>query len=315
VSAGQAPGKLERRARALLRAYPAGYRRERGEEIIGTLLEAAPPGRSFPSARDALSLLNGARHARAARNRCLSGRENLRLAVLLGLAVFVARSFYHPSYLGYDRTGGLDVALLTGIAAGLAPWVRHQALRAALVIPAGVLYGYLSVHQSAWEGTTAVARMVVFLVALAVLALWRGRGARPPGSWSALVGVTPVLVMVPWLHLTEADFNESVDRFWYTVALLLVVAACWLATDARPAFGVVLALVLTYSLTVVTNLTGPGELFYTLTSVDSLKWLASPVALCVVVTVAFAWRIRRQATAAAPPTTLHRPDAAPPSRD
>jgi len=53
VNADQAEDKLERRARALLRAYPAEYRRERGEEIIGTLLEAAPwrPVRRGPTAR------------------------------------------------------------------------------------------------------------------------------------------------------------------------------------------------------------------------------------------------------------------------
>jgi hypothetical protein len=39
--------RLERRARTLLRAYPADYRRDRAEELIGTLLEATPAGRSF----------------------------------------------------------------------------------------------------------------------------------------------------------------------------------------------------------------------------------------------------------------------------
>jgi len=33
--------RLQRRARNLLRAYPPGYRADRGEEILGTLLEAA----------------------------------------------------------------------------------------------------------------------------------------------------------------------------------------------------------------------------------------------------------------------------------
>jgi hypothetical protein len=46
----ESPAVLERCVRALLLAYPAQYRRERGEEIVGTLLEAAPPGRRFPSA-------------------------------------------------------------------------------------------------------------------------------------------------------------------------------------------------------------------------------------------------------------------------
>jgi len=37
--------RLARCHRLLLRAYPAWYRRERGEEMLGTLLEASPPGR------------------------------------------------------------------------------------------------------------------------------------------------------------------------------------------------------------------------------------------------------------------------------
>jgi hypothetical protein len=41
---------LERRCMLLMRAYPAGYRRERGDEIIATLLEATPQGRGRPLA-------------------------------------------------------------------------------------------------------------------------------------------------------------------------------------------------------------------------------------------------------------------------
>ncbi len=50
---------LERRCRWLLRAYPAWYRRRRGEEMLGTLLEASPPGRKWPSFRDARALVIG----------------------------------------------------------------------------------------------------------------------------------------------------------------------------------------------------------------------------------------------------------------
>ena len=89
-SVSQTPGKLERRARALLRAYPAEYRHGRAEEIIGTLLEAAPPGRSFPPAREAWSLIAGGRHARAARNRRPGVRANLRLALLLGISIYLS---------------------------------------------------------------------------------------------------------------------------------------------------------------------------------------------------------------------------------
>jgi hypothetical protein len=51
---------LVRRARWLVRAYPAAYRAGRGEEIIGTLLEATPPGRNWPPSREAVSVIAAA---------------------------------------------------------------------------------------------------------------------------------------------------------------------------------------------------------------------------------------------------------------
>jgi hypothetical protein len=50
---------LERHCGWLLHAYPAWYRRERAAEMLGTLLEASPPGRSWPSVRDARALVLG----------------------------------------------------------------------------------------------------------------------------------------------------------------------------------------------------------------------------------------------------------------
>ena len=50
---------LERRCRWLLLTYPAWYRRRRGEEMLGTLLEASPPGGRWPSFRDARALVAG----------------------------------------------------------------------------------------------------------------------------------------------------------------------------------------------------------------------------------------------------------------
>jgi hypothetical protein len=50
---------LERRCGWLLRAYPVWYRRERAGEMMGTLLEASPPGRRWPSFRDARALVIG----------------------------------------------------------------------------------------------------------------------------------------------------------------------------------------------------------------------------------------------------------------
>lgn len=47
---------VQRRCRALLLAYPAAYRAKRGDEIVSTMLDAAPPGR-LPSLADQLDVV------------------------------------------------------------------------------------------------------------------------------------------------------------------------------------------------------------------------------------------------------------------
>src|SRR5258705_3585489 len=81
---------IERPSRLLLRAYPASYRRERGEEILGTLMEATPSHRQWPLARDVRALAIGGFRARAAHNRGRSMAVNLRLTALLGVAIYLA---------------------------------------------------------------------------------------------------------------------------------------------------------------------------------------------------------------------------------
>jgi hypothetical protein len=63
---------LERHCGWLLRAYPLWYRRERAGEMLGTLLEASPPGRRWPSFRDARSLIIGGLRVRGLLVWCLS---------------------------------------------------------------------------------------------------------------------------------------------------------------------------------------------------------------------------------------------------
>ncbi|GAB3840386.1 hypothetical protein [Dactylosporangium cerinum] len=55
---------LERAYRRLLLAYPRRFRRDRGTEILTTLLDAAPPGRRRPTTWDAVDLLVGGIRAR-----------------------------------------------------------------------------------------------------------------------------------------------------------------------------------------------------------------------------------------------------------
>jgi hypothetical protein len=50
-------GPLARRYRRLLLAYPRAYRRSRGNELLGALLDAAPPGQTRPTVREAANLI------------------------------------------------------------------------------------------------------------------------------------------------------------------------------------------------------------------------------------------------------------------
>jgi len=82
--------KLERHCRLLLKAYPAAYRRERAEEIVGLLLDVTPEGRNWPTGRDVRGLLAGGIRARAAIGQRPFSTVSYRTPVLVGIATFLA---------------------------------------------------------------------------------------------------------------------------------------------------------------------------------------------------------------------------------
>ncbi|MCD0452411.1 hypothetical protein LO762_24950 [Actinocorallia sp. API 0066] len=85
---------LERRYRALLRCYPAGYRREYGDEILGILLAQARPGQRRPGFREAADIAHGAVTVRlAATGRALDAprwRDAFAVVSLLGPVLMLA---------------------------------------------------------------------------------------------------------------------------------------------------------------------------------------------------------------------------------
>jgi hypothetical protein len=226
----QPPTKLERRARALLRAYPAEYRRDRAEEMIGTLLEAAPAGRSFPTARDAWALIAGGRHARAARNRSLGARASLRLALTLGVSIFVS-STTATEFASAPARWLTVTGIALGALAALAPWLGSRKATAVLVVPAGALVVYeLAPSLSNREPVVSLA---VQLIALGSLVALSGGSPTLPRSWSLLPCAIPAAVAAGHASFSMQD-RLSLDA----LLLLAAVAVCWLVTDARPAFGI-----------------------------------------------------------------------------
>jgi hypothetical protein len=81
--------RLEARARSLLHAYPPEYRADRGEEILGTLLDASPPGRNWPAPRDVRSMVTAACGSGPPATGS-TGSRNLRLALLLAAVLGLA---------------------------------------------------------------------------------------------------------------------------------------------------------------------------------------------------------------------------------
>jgi hypothetical protein len=241
----QTPSKLERHARALLRAYPAEYRHGRAEEIIGTLLEAAPPGRSFPPAREAWSLIAGGRHARAARNRRLGVKANVRLALLLGISTyFMGYRFgliLAGNALGFLPGDGAswltNTALALGAAAALAPWLGSRAATTALAIPAGTLLAYAELRGH--HGSLVTVSLAEDLIVMAALAALSGGPVRLPRSWLWLPCAFPLTLAAGRL-LSPQHVRGPVSASHLELdaqLLLAVVVVCWLVTDARPAFA------------------------------------------------------------------------------
>jgi hypothetical protein len=151
---------LERRCRWLLRFYPGWYRRERSGEMLGTLLEASPPGRRWPSFRDARALVTGGLRVRG---------WTWMLSMLWAAAGFV--------YVGYCFY--ITTKPWTGVDLGIEGWSGDP-----VVVQLGI----------AWAIVTLVALPIPVLVAGFIrLRGWRRgnwlRAAAWAGAWIAGVAL------------------------------------------------------------------------------------------------------------------------------
>ncbi|MGH3206664.1 MAG: hypothetical protein ACRDNO_02760, partial [Trebonia sp.] len=154
-------GRLERRARRLLRAYPAAYRADRGEEIIGTLLEAAPPGGDRARSREAVALVAAGMRARRAANLRQGLAAGLRQVAVAGAAVYLV------------QLPGLGLgAVVWGARSGQLPFLfrDYQWLFYALGLIA------LVVLAAAWSGRrwlVAAGAAAAVIAAVSFLLIWQ----------------------------------------------------------------------------------------------------------------------------------------------
>ena len=235
--------RLERRAQWLLRLYPAGYRQERGEEIIGTLLEASAD-RTWPRVRDVRALVAGGLKARAAQNRQRTVGANLRVAVMGGLALYL--SLWVANYLvgvvqalvsnfappvGSSSWPAAVAALLTGAAVVLA-WTapRVAALTVALAAAAGVVYFGLAVGGP----HALLGAPLLELLALAGLAALAPREGHPSRHWLWLPGLIAVSSPIVELGVSYGWLGYSWQRWWQLPLFAVIMCGIfWVAVDAR----------------------------------------------------------------------------------
>jgi hypothetical protein len=249
---------LEARYRLLLRAYPKRYRRERGAEMIGTLMEAAGPDQQRPTVREGAMLVLRGLQTRArthdARSTSQSFRGSLRLAVLLLLVYATAGSLAetgrvlplmvtdgvdYPPELIYPLATVIAASAVVAVAGGryvLGLLATLSALAATLAALRLTFFGVDSVtgegHYLPIEVTRnfAVTDSALWPLPLAVLLmvpliLWPAPGARRPAAWLLAV---PVAVF-----LLPTDYDVTIGLQPGATVVVMAGFLLWVAVDAR----------------------------------------------------------------------------------
>jgi hypothetical protein len=192
---------LERHCGWLLRAYPAWYRRDRGGEMLGTLLEASPPGARRPSFRDARALVIGGLRVRG-------WTWLLSMLWVAAGAVITGYIFYAttPNHIAADIFTGI-----IGMSAGPAA-VQIAALLAlvawlALPLPVFIV-GFIRLRG--WRRANwlrAVAWAGAWTTGAVLLLLARAWGNSPGVSWGELPICAAWLLLgavMTWILATPA---------------------------------------------------------------------------------------------------------------
>jgi hypothetical protein len=172
---------LERHCGWLLHAYPTWYRRERAEEMLDTLLAASPPGRNWPSFRDARALVIGGLRVRGC-TWLLSILWVAAGAVITGYIFyattgpFISADIIGTGFIGYDA--GPAAAQIVAVLAFVA-WV-------ALPLPVFIA-GFIRLRgwrRGSW--LRAVAWAGAWIAGAVLLGLASYCGNTPGVSWGEL---------------------------------------------------------------------------------------------------------------------------------
>ncbi|MGI5240115.1 hypothetical protein [Dactylosporangium sp. CA-139066] len=234
---------LTRRYRLLLLAYPPEYRRRRGDELLGTVLEDASAGQRWPSGREAASIVaQGMRARLGAAGRRTPGAvwsEGLQMGALLLLG-FAFAGLVPDLVWGraWSVQGGIAAVLaLAAIAATVwARWIVALALTAAwltvllpgqwLPWPLGTAVIVLAVLAVRFRSGRVTRSAWWLLVAPAAVAIQHGPGLLSDGTAGDLVAALLAMAIVGGFVLAcligvALDPRLPIAGAWLLVAVAL----------------------------------------------------------------------------------------------
>jgi hypothetical protein len=231
--------------------------------------------------------------ARAAENRRLPLSTNLRLALILGVTVFLA---WHPGMLMpaqpfWPGAAHEAIALLV-VATVVAVWFAPRGVTFVLALLASGALGLTGRHVYDHD-LVGMAMLVVPPLLLA--ALVATEAVRPPRCWPWLptaIGAATVLFYLQYVVADQSPRLSSMAGSAGTVVYVGLLAAVflWLVTDARP----LLALVIAFGLAIEPDVLF-GALRFGVSTAQSI-WVLAPVALAAFAVL----RMRRKDVVAAP---------------
>ena len=193
---------LERHCGWLLRAYPVWYRRKRAGEMLGTLLEASPPGRRWPSFRDAQALVIGGLRVRG-RVWWLSMLWVVIGAAITGYAFFITTKPIHADFwipLLNTEPAVVSVAAYLTVAA----WV---VLTIPVLIAGFAQLRWRGLRMAAWAGAWAAGFALMYQA---------GKWGRYPGN-SPAIG-SPAVISWGELGLCAAWLALGAIMTWILAA-------------------------------------------------------------------------------------------------
>lgn len=239
--------ELEKRYARVLRLYPAGYRHERGDELMATLLEAAGDGRKWPAARESVALTIGALREHAGGQRRSVKESWLAAARVAAVMVLVSASAGAVVRLAFEFATGAPATW----------WMVERYVPDLAALPFGVcavittLRGRYRVAAAA----TALAFLTAFVVTRATDEYAWGGQWQYPVAFALLVpllvsspppvsGVLRYAAVFPLVLLVGNEVASNLLRDvtgivnYALIAALCGAALLWVVVDERVAMAV-----------------------------------------------------------------------------